>query len=210
MLIKKNCTEFVDVLASKEPVPGGGGASALVGALGMALGSMVGNLTLGKKKYLEVQEDINIILKKAKALQEELLLLVEKDAEAFKPLSKAYGLPRNTEEEKSKRAKVMEEALKVASSAPIEIMEKIYEAILLHEELSFKGTKIAISDVGVGVLFCKSALMGASLNIFINTGMMKDREYASQINAKAEKIIKEGVEKADDIYNRVEKEIKKM
>lgn len=174
----------------------------------MALGSMVGNLTLGKKKYLDVQEDIKAILKKAEILQDELVTLVEKDAEAFEPLSRAYGLPRNTEDEKSKRNEVMEEALKIACSAPLEIMKKSLEAITLHEELAIKGTKIAISDVGVGVLFCKSALMGASLNVFINTKMMKDRDYASEINEEAEKMLQEGIRKADDIYTKVEKEIK--
>jgi formiminotetrahydrofolate cyclodeaminase len=208
MLTDKTCKEFVDILASKEPVPGGGGASALVGALGMALGSMVGNLTLGKKKYMDVQEDIKAILEKAETLQDELIILVKKDAEAFEPLSKAYGLPRNTIDEKRKRDEVMEEALKIACSTPMEIMEKSLEAILLHEELAVKGTKIAISDVGVGVLFCKSALMGASLNVFINTKMMKDRGYADNINKKAEKMLEEGIRKADDVYRKVEKGIK--
>lgn len=208
MLTGKTCREFVDILASKEPVPGGGGASAFVGALGMALGSMVGNLTLGKKKYADVQQDIQAILKKAEILQEELITLVEKDAEVFEPLSKAYGLPKNTEEEKKRRDEVMEEALRTACSVPLQIMEKSLEAIELHEELALKGTRIAISDVGVGVLFCKSALMGASLNVFINTKMMKDREYAAKINKRVEEMLEEGKKRADRVYNEVESGIK--
>lgn len=208
MVTNKSCREFVDVLASKEPVPGGGGASALVGAIGMALGSMVGNLTLGKKKYADVQEDIKAILNKAKILQDELIALVEKDAKVFEPLSKAYGLPRSTEEEKKKRDKVMEEALRIACSAPLKIMEKALEAMELHEELAHKGSRIAISDVGVGVIFLKSALMGASLNVFINTGMMKDRDYADEIDKKADAMLEEGMKKADRIYARVESEIR--
>ncbi|NSW89801.1 MAG: cyclodeaminase/cyclohydrolase family protein [Firmicutes bacterium] len=208
MLTGKTCREFVDILASREPVPGGGGASAFVGALGMALGSMVGNLTLGKKKYADVQEDIQAILKKAEILQEELITLVEKDAEVFEPLSKAYGLPKNTEEEKKRRDEVMEEALRTACSVPLQIMEKSLEAIELHEELALKGTRIAISDVGVGVLFCKSALMGASLNVFINTKMMKDREYAAKINKRVEEMLEEGKKRADRVYNEVESGIK--
>jgi len=207
-MLEKSCIEFTDMLASGAPVPGGGGASAMVGALGTALGSMVGNLTLGKKKYESVQEDIKVILEKAKVLQQKLLTLVEKDAEVFEPLSKAYGLPRNTEEEKKKRDEVMEEALKLACSVPIEIMEKSLEAIALHEELAVKGTRLAISDVGVGVLFCKSALMGASLNVFINTKLMKDREYAQSINGTTEKMLEEGMTKADRIYSEVESGIK--
>lgn len=208
MLTEKNCREFIDLLSSKEPVPGGGGASALVGAIGMALGSMVGNLTLGKKKYEMYQEDIKNILQKAKKLQDELILLVDKDAEVFEPLSKAYGLPRNTEEEKAKRDEVMEKALKAAGEVPLEIMKKSLEAINLHEELSVKGTKIAISDVGVGVAFCKSALLGASLNVYINTKLMKNREIAEKLNKEAEELLKAGIEKADKIYSSIETQLK--
>ena len=202
-MIDKSCMEFVEVLASKEPVPGGGGASAFVGAIGMALGSMVGNLTLGKKKYADVQEDIQVILGKADALQKELLALVQKDAEVFEPLSKAYGLPSKTEEEKAEKDKVMEEALKLACSVPIEIMEKAMDCIALHEELAQKGTSIAISDVGVGILFVKSALIGASLNVYINTNTMKDKEYAAQINEKTDTMIRDGAKKADEIFDSV-------
>jgi len=208
MLINKTCKEFADVLASSEPVPGGGGASALVGALGIALGSMVGNLTLGRKKYLDVQEDIKAILEKAQFLQNELLSLVEKDAEAFEPLSKAYGLPKNTEEEIKKRDEIMENALRVACSVPVQIMEKALDTITLHEELGAKGTRLAISDVGVGVLFCKSALMGAALNIFINTKLMKDRKYADNVNAKADRLLSAGISKADRVYDAVEKSLR--
>lgn len=208
MLINKTCKEFTDVLASSEPVPGGGGASALVGALGIALGSMVGNLTLGRKKYLDVQEDIKAILEKAQLLQNELLSLVEKDAEAFEPLSKAYGLPKNTVEEIKKRDEIMENALRIACSVPVQIMEKVLDTIALHEELEAKGTRLAISDVGVGVLFCKSALMGAALNVFINTKLMKDREYADKVNAKADELLSTGIGKADRVYNAVEKSLR--
>lgn len=208
MFTEKSCKEFTEVLASASPVPGGGGASAFVGALGTALGSMVGNLTLGKKKYESVQDDIKAILEKAAVLQNELLTLVEKDAEVFEPLAKAYGLPKNTEEEKKKKDEVMEAALRVASSVPVKIMEKVMEAIALHEELAQKGTRIAISDVGVGVQFCKAALMGASLNVYINTKLMKDREYAEQINKKVDELLREGMEKADIIYRQVENSIR--
>lgn len=208
MMTDKSCNEFLDILSSHAPVPGGGGASALVGALGTALGSMVGNLTLGKKKYEEYQEDIKVILKKADVLRAELVALIDEDAKVFEPLSKAYGLPKNTDEEKAKRDEIMESALRLASSVPIKIMEKAVEAIALHKELAVKGTKIAISDVGVGVLFCKSALMGASLNVFINTKLMKDRKYAEDINRMTEKLIEEGTAKADKIYLDVENSIK--
>ena len=208
MMTDKSCMDFIEVLSSAAPVPGGGGASALVGSLGMALGSMVGNLTLGKKKYADVQEDIKQILTKAEVLQKELIDLVEKDAEVFEPLSKAYGLPKNTDEEIKEREKIMESALKNACRVPLEIMRIGLEAIALLQELSIKGTRIAISDVGVGVLFCKSALMGASLNVYINTKLMKDREYADKINHETEMLLEKGSKAADEVYKAVETGIK--
>lgn len=208
MMTDKSCKEFLNILSSAAPVPGGGGASAMTGALGVALGSMVGNLTLGKKKYESVQEDIKIILKKAEFLQNELVELVEEDAKVFEPLSRAYGLPKNTEEEKAKKQEVLEDALRLACSVPIRIMEKSLEAISLHEELAEKGSRIAISDVGVGVLFCKSALMGASLNVYINTKLMKNREYAENINRKTQSMLAEGIQRADKVYSAVESSLK--
>ncbi|MGI6669752.1 MAG: cyclodeaminase/cyclohydrolase family protein [Acetivibrionales bacterium] len=208
MLTEKSCREFANQLASASPTPGGGGTSAMVGAYGVALGEMVANLTLGKKRYENVQDDIKNILEKSGRLRKEFLTLVEKDAEVFEPLSRAYGLPRNTEEERQKREEVMEEALKLASSVPVEIMEKSLEAIDIHEELAEKGTRIAISDVGVGVQLCKAALIGASLNVFINTKLMKDREYASQINNKVDEMLKLGADKADRVYKQVEDSLK--
>ena len=197
---KGSCEAFVEVLASKAPVPGGGGASSLVGAIGTARGHMVGSLTLGKKKYADVQDDIIALKAKADALQADFLALVQKDAEMFEPLSKAYGLPKETEEQKAEKARIMEAALKDACSVPMEIMEKCCEAIELHKEFAAKGTAIAISDVGVGVVCCRSALLGASLNVFINTKSMTDRAYAEEINAKAEGMIEKYVAMADEIF----------
>lgn len=197
---KGTCEEFVDVLASKAPVPGGGGASALVGAIGMALGNMVGSLTVGKKKYADVEADIVALKEKATALQADFLRLVEADAEAFEPLAKAYGMPRETEEEKAEKARVMAIVLKDACAVPMEIMEKCCEAIDVIEEFAEKGSALAISDAGVGVVFCKAALLGASLNVFINTKSMADKEYAASLNEKADKMIADYSKKADEIF----------
>ena len=194
------CNEFVEVLASKAPVPGGGGASALVGAIGTALGNMVGSLTVGKKKYADVEEEMWELKKKADELQKELLHLIERDAEVFEPLSKAYGMPRETEEEKAEKARVMAIVLKDACAVPMEIMEKCCEAIDVIEEFAAKGSALAISDAGVGVTFCKAALLGASLNVFINTKSMADKEYAASLNEKADKMIADYSKKADDIF----------
>ena len=197
------CNEFVEVLASKAPVPGGGGASALVGAIGTALGNMVGSLTVGKNKYADVEEEMYELKGKADALQKELLHLIERDAEVFEPLSKAYGMPRNTEEEKAEKARVMEIVLKDACSVPMEIMERCCEAIDLIEVFAEKGSTLAISDAGVGATFCKAALEGASLNVFINTKSMKNREYADELNKKADEMLSVYTKKAEEIYQSV-------
>ena len=191
-----SCTEFVDALASKAAVPGGGGASALVGAVGTALGSMVGNLTVGKKKYADVEADIVAIMEKAADLQKELLRLVDEDAVVFEPLSKAYGIPKDD----PTREKVMEEALRTACTVPMDIMRACCKAIELHEELAEKGSKLALSDVGVGVVFCKSALMGASLNVFINSQSMTDKDYAKKIETEADGLLDKYCAQADKIY----------
>ena len=123
-------------------------------------------------------------------------------------LSKAYSLPKETDEQKKHKEVIMEEALKKAAIVPLEMMEKTLEVIAFHEELATKGSKIAISDVGVGVAFCKAAIMGASLNVFINTKLMKDREFATNINDKADAILKVALPRADAVYAKVEGSLK--
>lgn len=203
-MLEKSSNDFIQELSSKSPVPGGGGASAYAGALGMALGSMVGNLTVGKKKYKEVEEDIIELLKKSEVVINNLKSLVAKDAEVFYPLSQAYGLPSTTEEEKLAKEAVLQEALVEASMVPLEIAKNCLEAIHLHEEYAKKGTRIAISDVGVGVIFCKAALQGAKLNVLINTKIMKDQELKRKIESELQEIEKVGLMKADKIYQQVE------
>jgi formiminotetrahydrofolate cyclodeaminase len=200
---KRSCEAFVRILASKEPVPGGGAAAALVGAVGIALGGMVASLTVGKPKYAHVEEDMTALKTKADLLQEELLALVKRDAEAFEPLSKAYSLPKATEEEKARKSRIMEEALREACSVPMEIMEKCCAAIDLHREFADKGAAIAISDVGCGVACCKAALQAAGLNVFINTKSMADRLRADAINRQANQLLDVYTVLADEIYARV-------
>lgn len=203
MMLDKKVTEFLEVLSSDAPVPGGGGACATVGAMGAALGMMVGNLTLGKKKYADVEEDIKVLLEKSQLLMDEMIRLTDEDARAFEPLSRAYGLPKGTEEEKAAREAVMEKALLEASLVPMQIVEKAYESLTLLKELGQKGTRIALSDVGVGALFARASLEGASLNIFINTKLMKDRPQAERLNAKAEDLIAKGRVLSDQVYGEV-------
>lgn len=203
MIAEQNMQEFIKVLSSKAAVPGGGGACAYVAAAGMALGAMVANLTTGKKKYAQYQEEIEELLSKTEQLSKELMTYMDKDAESFEPLSKAYGLPKDTKEQQEYKDVVMEKALKEASLTPVALMEKILEALKILERLSVVGSRLAISDVGAGVQLCKAALNGASLNVFINTKLMKDTETAEELNTRTDALLIEGNELADRIYEEV-------
>ncbi len=190
--------QFIEELSSDAPTPGGGGASGLVAACGMALGNMVLSLTTGKKKYAEFQPEIESLIAKANKLTEQLLLDVDADAKAFLPLSEAYGLPKTTPEEITYREKVMEEALVVASEAPLHMMDDIMQAMHLIHRIAEIGSRLAISDAGVGIQCCMAAIRGASLNVFINTNLMKNRDVAADMNHRADSLLAE----ADLIGNR--------
>lgn len=178
-MLNRSVTEFTELLASRSAVPGGGGASALVGAIGIALGNMVGELTVGKKKYADVEEDVRVLMEKAQDLRLRLLDCVNRDAEAFEPLSRAYGIPRDD----PARDEIMEQCLRDAAAVPLEILDLCCEAIELQREFADKGSVLAVSDAATGVVFCWSAMYGAAVNVKVNTKSMKDRDYADQINA---------------------------
>ncbi len=196
---KKTCREFVDALASSAPAPGGGGAAALAGALGTALGNMVGSLTVGKKKYADVEEEIIQLKAKCDALQAALLDMVAEDARCFEPLAAAYGIPKDD----PNRAAVMEDALMTACSSPMRIMELCCQAIDAIAVFAEKGSRIAVSDAGCGAALCKAALQSASLNVFINTKAMADRDAAEALNDRANGMLEMYVPMADDIFDAV-------
>ena len=193
------CREFVSVLASDAPAPGGGGAAALVGAIGTALGNMVGSLTVGKKKYADVEAEIIDLKAKCDALQKELLDQVEADEVNFLPLAKAYGIPKDD----PNRDKVMEEATVIACSTPIKIMELCCQAIDYIAVFAEKGSRLAVSDAGCGAVICKAALQAASLNVFINTKTLKNRDVAEDMNRHANVMLNKYGQIADDIFNTV-------
>ena len=197
------CENFIDVLSGKAPTPGGGGASALVGAAGVALGNMVGSLTVGKKKYADVEEEIRAMMETSAKLQNDLLDLIQKDADGFEPLAAAYRLPKDTEEQKAEKERILEQATKDACDVPFEIMEKCCQGIDLCGEFAEKGSVMATSDAGAGAIFCKAALQAASLNIYINTKTLKDRDYAEQMNKRSDDMLKEYMTKADGIIEAV-------
>ncbi len=200
-MLNDSVRDFTAALASKSAVPGGGGASALVGALGAALGSMVGELTVGKKKYADVEDDIKALMAKADILREKLLACVEKDAAAFEPLSKAYGIPKDD----PTRDEVMEKCLHDAAKVPVEILELCCEAIDLQRGFADMGSVLAISDAATGVVFCWGAMYGAAVNVKVNTKAMKDREHADRINAHVDELMDKYWKIAEKVYEDVYK-----
>lgn len=202
-LTELSCKDFTIELSSKKPVPGGGGAAALTGSLGIALNMMVANFSKGKKKFIQYEKQHEDILNKGERLRVELLNLVEKDAINFEPLSKAYIMPSKTVEEKIIKEKEMQKCLKIACSAPMETMELIFEGISLHEELVDIASVTIISDIGVGILLLKAALNSAYLNVLINVNSINDDEYVNDIKKKSKSLLIIGNEKADKTYDKV-------
>lgn len=198
-MLDKPASEFLAELSSNAPVPGGGGASAAVGAFAAALGMMVTNLTIGKKKYAEYEEEVKAVRDRLEGLRDQLIDLVDADAVAFEPLSKAYSIPKDD----PARGTIMENALYEASIVPMKIMETILAAAQDLEILVEKGSRLAVSDVGVGILFAQAAIEGASLNVYINTSSMTDRERAAVLDARADAIIAEGAALKERIYSGV-------
>ena len=197
--MEKNIDKFLAELASSAPTPGGGGAAALCGALGIALGNMVGNLTLGKKKYADVQEDIAELNAKAEALRAGFVALVDADAEAFAPLSRAYSIPKDD----PARDEIMEPALLKAAEAPLEIMRKCAEALELISGYAAKGSALAISDAGCAAALCGAAMEAAALNVKINTKSMNNRAVADNINAEMNELLQKYFALSQEIYNDV-------
>ena len=202
--IDKTVADFTKELASPAPVPGGGGASALVGAIGISLGDMVGELTVGKKKYADVEADVRALMVRAQELRVKCLSLIDGDAEVFAPLARAYGIPKDDPDRES----IMEEALKGACGVPMEIMRTCAEALDVIREFAEKGSKLAISDAGCGAICCKAAMQAASLNVFINTKSMKDRTCAEALEAEANALLEKYTKLGDEIFDLVSGKIR--
>ena len=193
----KTLKEFTELTSSKDPVPGGGGVSALVGSLAAALGGMVVNLTIGKKKFLEYTFELTDIRKELDILRSNLLDCINRDAEAFEPVAEAYSLPKDT----PGYAEKMEQCLRTAADSPLLILKYAVRIIDLDERLAVIGSKIAVSDAATSVMLAHGVLYGAYVNILVNTRLMKDREYAEKLNDEAIRLVDEYSVKALNVYD---------
>lgn len=182
-------TVFLDKLASAEPAPGGGGASAYAGALAAALASMVGNLAVGKPAYADDQEGIVASLEHLSQLREKLLGLVEKDAQAYLPVNRAYRMPRATQEQAEAREAAIQEALGPACDVPLEIMHACSDVIDEADYLARHGSKLAVSDAGAAAVLARGAVVSAAMNIFLNVDSMTDADRALRYRAEVNEMM---------------------
>ena len=191
--------QFLEQLSSSAPTPGGGGASALIGAISCSLCSMVANLTTGKKKYAQYQEKIEYYIELLQKKNSELVADIQKDADAFAPLAAAYSLDKAT----PGYDEIMEKATLDAATAPLEITRDIYSLVPIIEDMAVMGSRLAISDVAVAATAAIAALEGAVMNIFINTKSLKDREAAKAMNEEALHMVKNGKERLGKVYDEI-------
>ncbi len=207
MLAEKTITGFMDELASSAPAPGGGSVAALAGAMGAALVSMVCNLTIGKKKYADVEEEIKAILEQSEALRRELLALLEEDVAAYTRVSEAMKMPRETEEQKAIREKALEEALKQATEVPLRVAEVCVRVMDLCRPVAEKGNVNAVSDAGVAVVMAEAGLRSAALNVLINLGWLKDEAFRKEAQARLDRLLEGKLQLREEIYELVKSKL---
>ena len=204
-LAELKTAEFVDLLASDAPAPGGGSAAALEGALGAALTAMVCSLTIGKKKYAEFEELAAEAQKKAADLKARFVDVMDRDTEAFNVVSAAFGMPKATDEEKAARSAAIQKGLEGCTKTPFEMMELAVETLELTASILGKSNDSAASDLGVSALSLRAAIQGAWLNVLINIGSLKNKELAEDYRAKGEALLAKALPLADQIYDAVVK-----
>ena len=204
-LAELKTAEFVDLLASDAPAPGGGSAAALEGALGAALTAMVCSLTIGKKKYAEFEELAAEAQKKAAGLKARFVDVMDRDTEAFNVVSAAFGMPKATDEEKAARSAAIQKGLEGCTKTPFEMMELAVETLELTASILGKSNDSAASDLGVSALSLRAAIQGAWLNVLINIGSLKNKELAEDYRKKGEALLAKALPLADQIYDTVVK-----
>ncbi|WP_404359790.1 methenyltetrahydrofolate cyclohydrolase [Methylotuvimicrobium sp. KM1] len=203
----KSLQIYLDELASKAPTPGGGSAAALMGAQAAALVGMVCNLTIGKPKYAEVEAEMGVLLDRSKALRERLAGMIKADVDVFDRLMACYGMPKETEAQKAVRSEAIQALLKEATEVPLECARACFEVIELSRIAAEKGNIGVISDAGVAVMSAYAGLKSAALNVYINVGSLKDKEFAERKTLELESIL-EGTEQAvDDVYRIVKERL---
>ncbi|HHL52649.1 MAG TPA: glutamate formimidoyltransferase, partial [Flammeovirgaceae bacterium] len=206
-LVNMTLADFADETASESPAPGGGSISAYVGALGVALGTMVANLSAHKRGWDERWEEFSDWAEKGMQYQQKLLALVDEDTAAFNRIMEAFGLPKNSEEEKKARQQAIQEATRYATEVPFRVLETAYESMEVMEAMAATGNPNSITDAGVGALCARAAVRGALLNVKINAAGLDDKDFARDIVARGEAVAKKAAEREAAIMQVVEEKL---
>ena len=204
-LMKLSCEEFLEKLASKEPVPGGGGAAALGGAISAALAAMVANLTLGKEKFLSVESEMLRLAAASEYLRQELLQLAQDDASVFEAFMNCYKMPKATDAEKALRQAKIQEAAKMAAEIPLKIGEKSLAVLLLAAEAAELGNPAVITDAAVAALMARAAVRSAVYNVKINLNLINDRDYCSVVSGRITALEQEALAEEKNILEHTDK-----
>ena len=202
-LAEMQVTEFVNLMASDAPAPGGGSAAALEGALGAALTAMVCALTVGKKKYADVQELAVESQKKAEDLKARFVDVMDRDTEAFNAVSAVFAMPKDTDEQKAARKAAMQEALKGCTKTPFEMMQLACETLELTRSLVGRLNASAASDLGCSALSLRAAIQGAWLNVLINISGINNEAFAAEYRANGQALLDKALPLADEIYEEI-------
>ena len=204
MFTEKSLTRFLDELASNSPAPGGGSVAAFSGALGSALTSMVCHLTIGKKKYAEVDGEMKNVLAKSEELRQQFVDLVDEDTLAFNKVMEAYGLPKETSDQKVLRSVAIQESTKEAALVPLSVMKHVVDALALAKVVAEKGNANSASDAGVSALMLHAAAEGAALNVQINLGSIIDSEFTGWHGEEVSSILRTCKRMSEDVLHLVQ------
>jgi len=206
-LVSMKLDSFLSELASSSPAPGGGSVAALSGAIGSALSSMVCNLTIGKEKYIKVQDEIKKVLNKSEQLRKKLTKLIDKDTQAFNDVIKAFKMPKETEKQIEFRKKAIQEGYKTAAGVPLETAKLCEEILDLAKVIAEKGNQNSITDAAISAIMAKSGVDAAILNVKINLNSIKDEKYVKNINIQLNELQKNTSKKTEDILKIVNNKI---
>jgi formiminotetrahydrofolate cyclodeaminase len=207
MLTRKNVNEFLDDTASNSPAPGGGSVAALAAALGAALTSMVCRLTIGKKKYAEVQMDMELVVARSEELRSRATMLIIEDTQAFDQVMAAFSMPKETDEQRAARSETIQQATREAAIVPLKVMELCRSAMPLVKTVAEKGNPNSLSDAGVAALMLMAACEGAALNVKINVATLSDQYYVNETRARADAILSSVALAGREILDRVHSQI---
>lgn len=208
MLAELTVKEFLNKVAGNEPVPGGGSVAALSGGIASSLAAMVANLTIGKKGYEDVAETMQEIAAKMLQLQAQFVTDIDRDSEAYDKVFACFKMPKSTDEEKAVRSRAIQEATKHAALVPMQVARKAFALMPYIADVACRGNRNAVTDACVAMMSARSAVLGALLNVRINLGSLKDKEFAAQLQIEADELERQAYAIEKELLDEINKELR--